>query len=279
MLGMVVCWASGCVSLDEHRQLQMHNRNLTAEKAELEQELNDLRNTNESLTVRADSLADQLGSKEALVANLQAENDSLETGFRRAQEIAEQLANRPLDKPVLVGGALPAELDSALQGFARQYPGSVTYDPQRGVVRWTSSLLFPTGSDVVKAEAKTSLSKFSEIMRSAKARGFAILVAGHTDNVKIGKPKTRIKHPTNWHLSSHRAIAVKDELVGAGIDPSRIGTMGFGEYRPLASNDDPKGRAANRRVEVYIVPAGRFGTGKPQPVMTFTGEQPDDTVK
>jgi len=279
--GLLVILVSmaGCASLEDFRQAQMDNRNLIAEKAQLEQEVFDLRSANQGLRGRVDGMEDQIQSKDLLIANLQNENDNLERGVRQAQSLVERFADRPLDKPVMVATILPAELDAALREFAAQHPESVSYDSAHGTVKWTSDLLFALGSDVVKDAAKSSLSQFSEIVKSAAAHGFDVLVAGHTDNVRIAREATRLKHPSNWHLSVHRAISVASELQSHSVAPTRIGVMGFGEYRPLSANDSETNRSRNRRVEMYMVPSGAFSGGVAQTAMSFTGEQPAGTVK
>lgn len=77
-----------------------------------------------------------------------------------------------------------------------------------------------------------------------------IRIEGHTDNVPINT----VIHRSNWFLSSARAITVGEYFINEhGILPSRIGTEGFGEHRPIATNDTPEGRARNRRVEIRIM--------------------------
>jgi chemotaxis protein MotB len=94
-------------------------------------------------------------------------------------------------------------------------------------------------------------------MNSKEAKAFDVVIAGHTDDVPIKKPATREKHPTNWHLSVHRSIAVLNIMTANNMDPTRVSVRGFGEYRPVAPNKpDKKGNAENRRVELYIVPSG-----------------------
>ena len=68
-----------------------------------------------------------------------------------------------------------------------------------------------------------------------------IEISGHTDNV--GKPET------NKALSERRAQACREYLIKQGIDGSRIVAVGYGDSQPIASNDTPKGRQANRRIE------------------------------
>jgi OOP family OmpA-OmpF porin len=72
-----------------------------------------------------------------------------------------------------------------------------------------------------------------------------IRIEGHTDDVGSAK--------YNIGLSGKRAQAIKDYLVGKGIEPSRITTKGLGYSQPIADNDTPKGRSLNRRAEIIPV--------------------------
>lgn len=278
--------SAGCVGLDEHRQLQMDNRKLTAEKAQLEQELYDTRNNNDSLRAKLSAYEGTLQSKEMLAANLEAENARLEKSVTAAQSLAEEIARKNVpNDPILIETRLPAELDTALRDFAARFPDSVYYDPQRGIVKWTSDLLFALGSDIVKDSAVSSLNGFAEILNSPAASGFEALIVGHTDSMRISREETRRLHPTNWHLSVHRAIAVSDVLQQHGVAADRIGVMGFGEYRPIAPNDSEAGRSQNRRVEIYIVPSGTIGgvvvprTSQPTTEIIRSGAPEADGIK
>jgi chemotaxis protein MotB len=67
-----------------------------------------------------------------------------------------------------------------------------------------------------------------------------------------------VMHPTNWHLSVHRAISVENLMESNGVSPTRISVKGYGEYRPLEANEaGKKGNPKNRRVEIYLVAAGK----------------------
>ena len=72
----------------------------------------------------------------------------------------------------------------------------------------------------------------------------SVSVGGHTDSVGADA--------YNQGLSERRAAAVKDYLVGKGVDSSRLSTAGYGEANPIASNDTADGRALNRRVELNL---------------------------
>jgi chemotaxis protein MotB len=256
--GCVAAIATGCVSLDDHRQLQMAHRTLEAEKSQLEQELYDLRNSNSNLQTRLSSTEQNIRSNENLASNLQAENNRLQAAVGSAQRTVEELARQNvLQDPIIIESTkLPEALDSALQDFAAKHPGSVTYDPRNGVVKWTSDLLFALGSDIVKDSARNALDGFAEIIRSPAAQDFDVMVIGHTDDRPIKRAETLRNHPTNWHLSTHRSISVSNVLRDRGIAPGRIGVMGFGDTRPIASNSSEAGRGQNRRVEIFVVPKG-----------------------
>jgi OOP family OmpA-OmpF porin len=72
-----------------------------------------------------------------------------------------------------------------------------------------------------------------------------VQLAGHTDNT--GEPAA------NQTLSTDRAIAIKDMLVAGGIGPDRISTIGYGQDRPISSNDTDEGKARNRRTELVVL--------------------------
>lgn len=255
---LVAASGTGCVALDEHRQLQMSHKTLVAEKAQCESELYDARAVADSLRDKLVTRENELETKNQLVANLQAENDHLEKAFASAQATLERLAGSamPTEPVVLERTKLPPALDSALKAFASQFPTEVEYNQQTGAVKWKSDVLFALGSDVVKDSAKTSLSQFAEVLGSAAAADFEVVVVGHTDDRPIAREATRQAHPTNWHLSGHRSIAVANVLLGAGYEPARVGVMGYGEYRPTVPNNSEDNRALNRRVEIYLVQRG-----------------------
>lgn len=148
---------------------------------------------------------------------------------------------------------LPAELDQELVNLADTNPELMEYDAKNGMLKFQSDLTFALGSADVSDAAKASLARLADILRKPVAQRYEARVVGHTDNVRIARAATRAAHPTNWHLSVHRAIAVKDVLEKAGVESVRLGVAGHGEYRPVAPNTRT-GSRANRRVEIFLVP-------------------------
>ena len=105
---------------------------------------------------------------------------------------------------------------------------------------------FDSGKAEIRPQLKPLLKKVGNILNASEGD---ISVAGHTDNVPIRSGP----YKTNLRLSAARASAVAEYLIAEShIDPRRISTMGFGEYRPIESNDTPQGRRKNRRVEIIL---------------------------
>lgn len=188
-----------------------------------------------------------------------AETDSLQQTIKALEEdIAKKKALIASMQQQLMGGAaLPAELNTMLEDFAKGQEEMVTYDPVRGVVKFNSDLLFEPGSDVVADNAKDAIKKLCEILDTEQGKGFDIIIAGHTDDLPISKSETKASHPTNWHLSAHRGISVINIMKEYNVDEKRMSVRGFGEFRPIEENQaGHKGNPKNRRVEIFIVQKG-----------------------
>jgi len=186
------------------------------------------------------------------VESLQQQIAALEEDLAKKKELIASMQQRLL----MGGAALPVELSTLLEDFAKQHD-MVDYDSSRGIVKFKSDLLFDKGSDNVAASAIEAVKSLTTILNSEQGKKFDVIIAGHTDDIPIQKPETRAKHPTNWHLSSHRAIAVLKVMESNNIEPKRMSARGFGEYRPIADNKPNKaGNPQNRRVEIYIVAQG-----------------------
>ena len=114
------------------------------------------------------------------------------------------------------------------------------------IIRLMGESTFDSGSADIRSQLKPLLRKVGGILKTSEGD---ISIAGHTDNIPIRRGPFR----TNLRLSAARASAVAEFLIAdAHIDPRRISTMGFGEYRPIESNDSADGRRKNRRVEIVL---------------------------
>ncbi len=109
-----------------------------------------------------------------------------------------------------------------------------------------NSVLFPSGSALLQESAVPVLEEVAQILAD---HDNSIRVEGFTDNVPIHT----VVYPSNWELSTARASSVVRLFMDNGISPQRMVAQGYGEYRPVASNDTPEGRAQNRRVVIIVL--------------------------
>jgi chemotaxis protein MotB len=121
---------------------------------------------------------------------------------------------------------------------------------ERGlVITFVAEVLFDSGKAKIREDAYPVLDKVASVLKELKGRNVGI--EGHTDNEPIKYSGWR----SNWELSTARATSVLHYLVDKkGLSPERISATGYGEYRPVASNDTPEGRQKNRRVEIIVMP-------------------------
>ncbi len=257
---------TGCVSQKKFDELKFAERNCNAERQRLAEQLANAKEQNGTLQDELNRLRANLADKDRTISALQQQISGAKEALSKMTNVYEKLATARIPSTQIQIN-LPPELDKALKDFASRHPDMVTYDSKRGLVKFSSDILFDLGSDKVKPKAQKSLAELAKILTGPSIKNFDVVVVGHTDNIPIVKPSTRAKHPTNWHLSVHRAIAVMEILKDNGVSPKILGVMGYGQYRPIASNDTPEGRAKNRRVEVYIVPKK---IGSQAPVKTKT---------
>ena len=116
-----------------------------------------------------------------------------------------------------------------------------------------SEVLFGSGSDVIAPGGREELVKLAAALKEIIGRipsdlPWVLQVDGHTDRVPISTPR----FPSNWELSTARAIAVAQFLVAEGIPPDRIAARGFAEFQPLDPGDSPEAYNRNRRIEIKL---------------------------
>ena len=121
----------------------------------------------------------------------------------------------------------------------------------RGNEKWleveiNSSLLFASGRAVLSDEARDILIDLSDTFKSSRN---PLYVSGYTDNVPIDT----LQYPSNWELSAARSASVVRLFVEAGINPQRMGAIGFAEYRPVSDNASEENRQKNRRVVIRMM--------------------------
>ncbi len=141
------------------------------------------------------------------------------------------------------------------------------------VITFVADVLFDSGKDKLRPSAYSSLDKVAKVLEE-NVPDLNIGIEGHTDNVPIRHSGWK----SNWELSSGRALSVLHYLVDKeGIAPQRISAIGYGEYRPVASNSSREGRQANRRVEIVILP--QVTKNKEAGVVSTPMKEPAENLK
>ncbi|WP_234259889.1 OmpA family protein [Halomonas sp. MCCC 1A11062] len=112
-------------------------------------------------------------------------------------------------------------------------------------LRVEDRLLFPTAAAELTEEGEALIQRLVEVIQRHDGE---VAVEGHTDS----RPIQTNEFPSNWVLSSARAIAIVHALERSGVESQRLRAVGLADTRPLGSNETVEGRAQNRRVEVII---------------------------
>ncbi len=153
---------------------------------------------------------------------------------------------RTLEEEVDRLSQIKAELEGKLRGMEGV---SLSMEERGLVITFLDEILFDSGKAKIRSEAFPALDQVSSVI-TEKAADLNVGVEGHTDNEPIKFSGWK----SNWELSTARATAVLYRLVEKGVLPLKLSATGYGEFRPVASNDTAEGRRKNRRVEVVILP-------------------------
>jgi chemotaxis protein MotB len=153
--------------------------------------------------------------------------------------------------------ATAAKIEDRMRHFIKKGQIAVRGNEKWLEVEINTSILFTSGSAELSAPANEILSNLVEAFRDS---GNPIYVSGYTDDLPINT----VKFPSNWELSAARAASVVRLFADAGIDPARLGAVGFGAYRPAVINFTEEDRQKNRRVIIRMLSGeDMFGTTSP----------------
>jgi outer membrane protein OmpA-like peptidoglycan-associated protein len=121
---------------------------------------------------------------------------------------------------------------------------SVTRNGDNIILNMPSNITFEVDSYALRSEFMNTLNGVAMVLNEYKST--LVTIAGHTDSTGSAEH--------NMELSRNRALAVAQYLQGQNVALERLAATGYGETRPIASNDTPEGRAQNRRVEITLDP-------------------------
>jgi chemotaxis protein MotB len=188
----------------------------------------------------------ELAEALAAAAKTQAEAADLKDKLAESQSRIHELAKEK-DAVVQTHQSLEDEMRTALESkdvTISQLQGKLT-------VNILDRVMFDSGEAELKPAGASVLRKVADVL--AQHPNLKVHVIGHTDNVPI-RAAARHRFPSNWELSTARATAAVRFLTEiAGVDPRRLGAVGYGEFRPVADNATSEGRARNRRIAITIL--------------------------
>lgn len=212
--------------------LEEEKQALEATNASLNEDLTTSRTENQTLVKKVQDMGQNVQALLGEKSELRNEVEELDR-MRAAAEARNKEYRKVFDK---------------LQNMVDAGTLSIKFRNGRMLVQMSSDVVFPPGGTRIKTEAAEAIRELAQTIAEFPDRKFQVI--GHSDATPI---KTA-RFPSNWELSTQRAIEVVKLLVDAGVDPSAISAAGAAEYDPLVENDTTENKAMNRRVEIVFLP-------------------------
>lgn len=253
-----------------HSDLQMEKRKLVEAENRISEQKNKidlLSRDNEELKGRVQDLTSLLDKKAAtqgkMVDELLEKNQALagdlnmyklkaEERDQKVRELSETVKRLEVkkEKEVQEVRSVYDSLLDQLQDEVKKGEIQIRQLNDRLSINMVEKIFFDTGKAEIKPAGLHILEKLGKVLKEMKDK--RIQVEGYTDNAVISGQLTK-KFPTNWELSSARALAVVRFLnEKMAIDGSRLSAVAYSQYQPVASNDTPEGKSLNRRIEIVL---------------------------
>ena len=255
---LIAALSAACVSTSTHEQaladLKKQNEEaLNKSKQEDDAKLGELQKKLDATeAARKDldaKLADAQKRSEELEKTLKdtgADKDKLDRLLKSSNQQLEELAKQKAAADARA--ATYKSLTDKLASMISSGKLSVKIRKGRMLISLPNDVLFDSGSAVLKKAGQDAIAQVAQALASFPDRQF--LVAGHTDDQKIHTKR----FPSNWELSTERAVTVTRFLIDKGMKPEQLGAVGYGEFDPVVANDTPEHRAQNRRIEIQLQP-------------------------
>ena len=254
---MLLMLVLGCIPKKDYDALSLEinsaREELTAQRTYSQERLNDLESALGAEQARVAELESELTARRDELTRLNAEQAALVKDRSRLRASVDEMEAALNDLSVRKRAAESRvaqyqDLLSRFQALIDAGQLSVSIIDGRMVVQLATDILFASGSAELSEDGAAALATVSSILVEIPERRYQI--EGHTDNVPIATAQ----YPSNWELASARAIVVLRAMVDAGLSSDRVSAASFADTRPVADNDTPESRAANRRIEIVVVP-------------------------
>jgi len=220
--------------------------------------------------------AGKLRGLASVQSKLDEANASLASALDQSQKDKDQIAAlqtkvTDLEKEKADAAQMAKGLEDEMRSDLESKDVTISNLQGKLTVNILDRVMFDSGEAVLKPDGESVMRKIAALL--AGHPELRIHVVGHTDNVPI-----RSRFPSNWELSTARALAAVHFMTEkAGVDPRRVGAVGYGEFRPIADNATAEGRAKNRRIAIIILPnelAGADTVPAAKPKTTVVPQEP-----
>lgn len=256
-LGLIMVASTGCVTTGTYNQkvaeLAAHDKKNADTIQSLEAQIKDRDSRIAALTAERDTLRKQLDDTTSLAGELKARLEKLGQNVDKLTSEKGQLSTaleelRRQKAAAEARAQVFRDLVARLRSMIDAGKLKVIIRDGRMLIALPNDVLFDSGKTNVKTEGQGALQNVAQVLSTIKDRRF--LVAGHTDDVPIHTAR----FPSNWELSTERAVEVTKFLIANGMQPQTLAAAGYGEFDPVAANDSTEHRAQNRRIEIVLEP-------------------------
>ncbi|GHU81179.1 flagellar motor protein MotB [Spirochaetia bacterium] len=189
-------------------------------------------------------------------ASLSTSTGGLTLSVGKLAELGNTIMSLPsMDKGTSMGTALKRAL-SLFNPEVRSNKVQITHEERGIIISLASDAFFgPASATINIEETRDILLRLAGLLRSDELLGRKFRIEGHTDSLDTDPDGP---WPTNWELSTARALAVLHFLSDVGVDENRFQVAGFSSTMPISRDDSPEGRANNRRVDIVILDEGHL---------------------
>lgn len=219
---------------------------LDAQTDKANKDLADLQKQFDESTALVNGLRTELQRTGADVDKLMREKGTLSASLEQTRKRLEEL--RKAEEAAQKRAESMRNLIDRFRKMADAGQLKVTVRRGRMVLQLPNDVLFDSGRADVKSSGQATLAEVARILGTIQDRQFQ--VAGHTDD----RPIQTSQFPSNWYLSTSRAVRVVEYLTREGMKAQPLSACGYGEFDPIAPNDTDESRARNRRIEITIQP-------------------------
>ncbi len=223
---------------------EMRARDLKLEESRVSHA--DLTRQFDELTVLNQALQDRLRAAGQSLDQVSAEKGSLAAALAETRKQLDELK-----KQQAAAEARLAQFQDLVKRFQKLADAGklrVVLRQGRMLIELPNDVLFDSGSAEVKAAGRGTVVEVGRVLATMPDRRFQ--VGGHTDTVKI----QTTRFPSNWELSTARAVEVLKLLLTVKLKPENLSAAGYGEFDPVAANDTDANKQKNRRIEITLVP-------------------------